>query len=201
MSPAVAGLLLAAGAGTRLGRPKALVRDRDGTPWVERAAHVLQAAGAAPVAVAVGADADAVRACVPRGALVVDVGDWSDGMGHSLRAGLSGLATAALDVDAVLVMLVDTPGVGVAVARRLLDRASRRVLARAAYDGVPGHPVLLGREHWSEVIEVTVGDRGARDLLRERDVELVECGDVGFGDDIDTTQQLAEYDRSTSIPE
>jgi CTP:molybdopterin cytidylyltransferase MocA len=63
-------------------------------------------------------------------------------------------------------------------------------LARAAYDGQIGHPVLVGRNHWSPVREQAHGDEGARGYLQQHDVELVECSDIGSGDDIDTPDQL-----------
>ena len=60
------------------------------------------------------------------------------------------------------------------------------VLARAAYDGIPGHPVLLGREHWAAVREGAVGDRGARGHLAGPRTRLVECGDLATGVDVDS---------------
>jgi CTP:molybdopterin cytidylyltransferase MocA len=59
-------------------------------------------------------------------------------------------------------------------------------LARAAYDGVPGHPVLIGRDHWAGVVETATGDRGARDYLAAHEVRLVECGDLASGVDVDS---------------
>ena len=59
------------------------------------------------------------------------------------------------------------------------------MLARAAYAGEPGHPVLLGRDHWAEVAAHRHGDRGARDYLGAHDVTLVECGDLATGADQD----------------
>jgi len=58
-------------------------------------------------------------------------------------------------------------------------------LVRASYDGRPGHPVLLGRDHWAGVIETAVGDRGARAYLGAREVILVECADLASGRDVD----------------
>ena len=63
--------------------------------------------------------------------------------------------------------------------------AAAGTLARAAYDGVPGHPVLLGRDHWAGVAAAATGDRGARDYLAAADVVLVECGDLATGHDVD----------------
>ena len=65
-------------------------------------------------------------------------------------------------------------------------------MAVAAYDGKPRNPVLLAREHWPEVIATATGDQGARAFLRARPelVTLVECGDTGRPDDIDTPADL-----------
>ena len=105
-------------------------------------------------------------------------------MGASLRAGLEALART--DHDSVLVSLVDLPDVDAAVGGRIVAAShGRDDLARAAYDGVPGHPVLLGRDHWAGVVASATGDRGARDYLGSRDVELVECGDLASGVDVD----------------
>ncbi|HEX8780087.1 MAG TPA: NTP transferase domain-containing protein [Nocardioides sp.] len=179
----VRGLLLAAGAGRRLGGPKALVRDADGTSWLVRAVTALADGGCDGVTVVHGAAADEARALVPAGAEVVVADDWAEGMGASLRAGLAALDRAA---DAALVSLVDLPDVGAdVVARVLAVGAGPGVLARAAYGGRPGHPVLLGCDHWTGVAASATGDRGARDYLSSHDVALVECGDLATGRDVD----------------
>ncbi|GHF48956.1 nicotine blue oxidoreductase [Amycolatopsis bartoniae] len=181
-----AGLLLAAGAGRRFGRPKALV-ELGGEPLVRRALRVLTDGGCAPVRVVVGAQAEDVRALLPDPSLAVDAEDWATGMGASLRAGLRSLPKA----DAVLVHLVDLPKVDARIVARLTALASPDVVARAAYDGKPGHPVLFGRRWWSEVADSANGDRGARDWLAPRqDVQLIECGDLGSGFDVDTPDDL-----------
>ncbi len=193
----VAGLLLAAGAGRRLGlgRPKALVTGGDGSSWLERSVEVLRAGGATPVYVVVGADAEAVQAAVPAWCLTVEAPDWHQGMGASLRSGLTAVTTGSPMAEAVMVMLVDTPGVSADVVRRLQGRAAPDVVARAAYAGVPGHPVLLGRKHWPGVLDTAAGDQGARGYLRSVEVELVECADLGSGADIDTAEALGEWLR------
>jgi CTP:molybdopterin cytidylyltransferase MocA len=195
----VAALLLAAGAGRRLGAPKALLRDASGVPWVERAARRLVAGGCDPVLVVVGARAAEVAALVPPELVppadVVEAAGWPEGMGASLRAGLVALAGRSPAPDAALVAVVDTPGMTAEVVRRVLavvhePNAGSAVLARASFDGVPGHPVLLGRDHWAGIRVVACGDAGARDYLRDRSVRLVECADVGSGLDVDTRAAL-----------
>ncbi|GAA1897353.1 nucleotidyltransferase family protein [Streptomyces durmitorensis] len=190
----IAGLLLAAGGGRRLGgRPKALL-DHQGRPLVEHAVRVLREGGCTRVHVVLGADADAVRekASLP-GCVLIDNPEWAEGMGSSLRAGLASLREDAADADAALVSLVDQPGIGpAAVARVHAAYRSPATLAAAAYDGERGHPVLFGSDHWAGIAASAVGDRGARAYLKEHaaHIALVECGDVAQAYDIDTPADL-----------
>jgi CTP:molybdopterin cytidylyltransferase MocA len=181
----VHGLLLAAGAGTRMGMPKALVRGEDGEPWLVRGVRTLADGGCAQVTVVLGAGAEeALPLLDGTGATAVVAGDWAEGMSASLRAGLT--AATGTDADAVVVTLVDLPDVSAAVVRRLLaGKVDSRTLRRASYDGVAGHPVVIGREHWAAVAGTAVGDRGARGYLAGHDVEIVACGDLATGRDVD----------------
>jgi nicotine blue oxidoreductase len=208
--PAVAGLLLAAGAGRRFGGPKALA-EIDGEPLVRRAVRTLQKAGCTPIRVVIGAAAAEVRALLPDPATAVLAQDWETGMGASLRAGLAALtqlpAPAAGPSDtgdpvsgsapgpggpvAALVHLVDLPWVGADILARVAAEATSTTVARAAYHGTPGHPVLLGRRWWAEIAGSAQGDRGARDwLAARRDLALIECGDLGDGRDVDRRADL-----------
>ncbi|GHD61224.1 4-diphosphocytidyl-2C-methyl-D-erythritol synthase [Streptomyces mirabilis] len=192
----VAGLLLAAGGGRRLGgRPKALLEHR-GRPLVEYAVGVLRAAGCTRVHVVLGARADAVRERARLdGCVLVDNPEWEHGMGSSLRAGLGSLAGTG--ARAALVSLVDQPGIGPrAVARVLAAHQDDTSLVSAAYDGVRGHPVLFGAAHWAGVAASATGDRGARAYLKEHEAEitLVECGDVAQPYDIDTEDDLGHLE-------
>ncbi len=190
------GLVLAAGAGRRMGGPKALVRLTDGGPTlVESAVARVVAGGCDTVVVVVGAAGDAVAALVD-GVEVVHAPDWDEGMGASLRAGLTHLEGSEADV--ALVALVDLPDVTAAVVERVVTSAGqdgRAALVRAAYGGVPGHPVAIGREHWAAVITTAHGDRGARDHLRATPHRLVECGDLATGRDLDTAGDLDDLRR------
>jgi len=183
------GVLLAAGAGRRFGEPKALATGSDGNSWAAAGARLLRDAGCAPVRVVLGAGAAEATATLDgEDVELVVAADWADGMSASLRAGLTELAVASPDAGAALVHLVDLPDVGADVLRRLLALApdgGAGVLARATYRGVPGHPVLLGREHWDAVAESVRGDQGARDYLAAHAATAVECGDLASGQDVD----------------
>lgn len=184
----VAGMLLAAGDGTRLGQPKATV-ELGGLTLAERGTGLLKDGGADPVLVVTGA----VPVVVP-GTIPVDNPDWLTGMGSSLAAGLRALtALAADDVSGVVIALADQPLVGAAAVGRLIAaHAGGAPVAVAAYQGKPRNPVLIGRGHWAAVLDAAAGDTGARPFLRAHPelVTLVECGDVGSPDDIDTPQDL-----------
>jgi CTP:molybdopterin cytidylyltransferase MocA len=185
-----AGILLAAGAGTRMGTPKGLLRTPDGTAWVSRAVAALAVGGCTPIFAVTGAAAEHVQALVPALAEIVVAADWSEGMGASLRAGLRAAQQRAPGAVAVIITLVDTPGVTAEAVARLQRLAAPAILARAYYHGVPGHPVLIGRDHWAGVIDSAIGDAGARSYLSERHVVLVESADIASGEDIDTPEGL-----------
>jgi CTP:molybdopterin cytidylyltransferase MocA len=179
----IAGLVLAAGGGRRYGMPKALVRS-GGRLWVERAAETLAAAGCGDILIVLGAAADHVRAAAPA-LRCVDNPDWPTGMASSLRAGLSALA--GTDAVAVVILLVDMPGVTPAAVRRIMAQAAPDALAIGGYGDRRGHPVLLGRDHWTGAAGAATGDRGARDYLRTHAdlVRVVPVGDVADDTDVD----------------
>ncbi|PWR05671.1 molybdopterin-guanine dinucleotide biosynthesis protein A [Micromonospora acroterricola] len=185
--PVIAGLLLAAGAGRRYGRPKALV-ELAGEPLVRRGIRLLRDGGCAPVHVVLGAGADELPE-LP-GAVPVRHDRWREGLGSSLRRGLASLPA---DAPAVVVILVDQPLISPVAVRRMRGaHAGGAAVAVATYAGRPGHPVLLGRATWPLLDAYAVGDRGARDLLRARPDLVVEvpCDDAGSPVDVDTPADL-----------
>ena len=188
MRTTVAGVLLAAGEGSRFGQPKAIV-ELNGQTLAEHGVGLLRAGGADPILVVTGAAPVELD-----GTHTVYNPAWRTGMGSSLRAALQALIDTSTDVGAVVVALADQPLVGAeAVARLIAAYRDGATVAVAAYDGQARNPVLLAREHWAEVIATATGDQGARTFLRTRPdlVTLVECGDTGRPDDIDTPADLA----------
>jgi CTP:molybdopterin cytidylyltransferase MocA len=116
-----------------------------------------------------------------------------------------GWEASASEVSAAVIALADQPLVGAEVVRRLIaayDAGAPVVVA--AYEGKPRNPVLIDREYWPAVLEMAVGDTGARPFLRAHPtlVTPVECGDIGGAFDIDTPADLARVaaDWPTSPP-
>jgi len=180
----VAGLVLAAGAGRRYGMPKALV-EYEGSLLVERAVRTA-AAVCDPVLVVLGAQAEEVRRRADLGlAMVVVNPEWDTGMASSLRAGLEALRRLPGRVDAALVTLVDMPGMTPAALDRVAAESAPGALAIATYDGVRGHPVLLGSGHWAALMRTVSGDEGARRYLAANEVVEVDCTGLADPADLD----------------
>lgn len=187
MSAGVVGIVLAAGGGTRMGTPKALVSDADGA-WLPRAVRLLAGAGCDPVIAVLGAEAPSARALLADlpAVEVVVAEDWQSGMSASVAAAIR--AAQGTAARAALITLVDLPALRPAAVARVVEvvGAGTGSLGRATYDGIPGHPVLLGRDHWAELLPLLAADTGARDYLVAAGAVLVECGDLGGGDDVDS---------------
>jgi CTP:molybdopterin cytidylyltransferase MocA len=186
---AVSVAVLAAGRGIRFGgdAPKQL-RPLHGTTLLAHALRAATASAVGPVAVVV-AD-DRVAAAVPPGVEVLRNPAPEAGIASSLQIVLRALTPRA-DVDAVVVGLADQPLVGPDAFRRVAAaRADGAELVVATYGGNRANPVLLGRRHWPEALELQ-GDEGARVLMRRYGPTEVPCDGTGDPTDIDTPDDLA----------
>ncbi len=159
------GIVLAAGASTRMGRPKMLLPVR-GTTLLASAVTPLLEAGLERVVVVLGHGAEAVRrrAGVPEDARVVFCvnEDWSSGLSSSLRSGLEACAAA----DAVVIVLGDQPTLRSDVVRSLVQAAATGApLVVPLHEGRVGHPILFQRELFGELCRLS-GDAGAREIVR-----------------------------------
>jgi len=178
----IAGLILAAGAGTRFGDEQKLLADLRGRPLLE---HAIRAQCAVPeiqrVVVVLGANAAGLLAAVDFDHAEPHIcPEWDEGQSASLRSGIEELAGA----EKVVVTLGDAPLVTAAVISRVL---AAEPPARAVYDGQPGHPVVLGPQEL-RLIKALTGDHGARELLSG--AREVECSDLCSGRDVDTREDL-----------
>ena len=195
------GVVLAAGAGTRLGLgPKALLPYR-GRPLVEHIAGNLFDGGCREVVVVLGAGAPEVAATAELGRYRIAVNpNWRSGMGSSFLLG----GQAADPEDHLLVALVDQPGLTRATVGRLLAAHRPGRITAAAYrrreasdGGLPpklhrGHPLLIDASLRDAVSATVTGDAGARGFLQAHPdlVDEVDCSDQSTGEDVDTPDQL-----------
>ena len=199
----IAAVVLAAGDSSRLGRPKQLVEFR-GRSLIRGAVEAAHGAGCSPVVVVLGAGAEAVRREIaPLEVRAVVNTEWREGMGASVRAGITELATVSDEIEAAVLTGCDQPWLCAGVLRRLIEAYRGRedptaTMAACAYAGILGVPALFARGEFDRLAALE-GDRGARDLLRAgdegvvriswpegvRDVDLPEdlpgraCGDPG----------------------
>ena len=183
----VAGLVLAAGGGTRFGASPKQLADFHGRPLLEWAVRAqCDVAELSRVVVVLGSHFSEVRARVDFGrAETVVCDEWESGQAWSLRCGVGFLSSAG-DVSKVIVTLGDAPLVTPEVIRMFAGQPPR---ARAVYGGRPGHPVVLGPEEITALTSLT-GDEGARGLLRGG--SQVEVGHLCSGRDVDTPEDLEE---------
>lgn len=199
--PAIAAVLLAAGASRRLGATKQLLRDADDVPLVARLARTAREAGCAPVFVVTGCAAEAVESAVRD--VLADDDDvtfvrnaaWAEGMATSIRAGVEAARDLVPAVDAVLLIASDQPAVSVehlVALREAHARQHGRVVS--AYDGVHGIPAVWPRADFAALCALH-GDRGARALLRG-DEDAVPLADGAL--DLDTLEDVYRWRASAS---
>lgn len=186
----IAGAVLAAGSGVRMGAPKGeLVVG--GMRLVDRAVAALRGGGCDPVLAVVRAGV-----VVPDARAVVNP-DPDRGMRSSLALAVE----AAGDADALAVLLADVPGQGGAAVRAVLSgwRAGR--IAVACYgDGSRGHPIVMPIPLWSEALARAGPDEGARALLAGRPDLVDEIDAPGDPTDLDTPADLDAWARRTAGP-
>jgi molybdenum cofactor cytidylyltransferase len=201
----VSGVVLAAGASTRMGRPKQLLPVGDRC-LLRRVLDAALASRLDEVIVVLGHRADEIRDALALDSLAPDAGgrarvvvnsEHADGQSTSLRCGLRAADERA---QAVAVLLGDQPAVGAELIDRVVAAflAAAAPLARPVYPdagGAPGHPVLLARRIWPELDGLT-GDGGARALMAARPEWLLEVAVAGQPPaDVDT---LEDYQRVAS---
>jgi len=193
-------VLLAAGLGRRMGGPNKLLVDLGGEPLVRHVGRpLIEGLPDAPRVAVTGRDAEAVtEALADQGWSLVHNPRYVEGMGKSLGVGVAALPA---DLDGVLVMLGDQPGVATDTVRRLCAAFAAApdptaAIVRPTHAGKDGHPVLWGRA-WRPSLLGLEGDKGGRDLIRLHAhdhagrVVAVAVDDPAVTRDVDKPEDLA----------
>jgi molybdenum cofactor cytidylyltransferase len=187
-------VVLAAGASSRFGSAKQLVRIGDRPLLTLIAGRAAEVVGHALIVV-LGARAAELAPLLKHspGSVVVNR-DWREGLASSIRAGVGRLPASCAGV---LLVLADQACVTAQDLRRLAGAWRRQPLAVAAarYRGTLGAPAIFPRHLFGELRELR-GDSGARALLRRHGDHLVKVPMVSAAFDLDTPDDLLELNRS-----
>lgn len=203
---AVGIIVLAAGASSRMGEPKQLLRYGGETLL----GHALRAAletRCRPVVVVLGAGAEALRAEVEgQGAFVIVNEAWAEGMGSSIRAGLDALRAATSEaVEAAVVLLCDQPFVTSNIIVRLVEayRARRALLVASAYEArgerTLGAPALFSRALFPELMALN-GAEGAKRIIQRHAADAVCVAAQAAAFDVDTPDDYRALQAETPRP-
>ncbi|HAC80836.1 MAG: nucleotidyltransferase family protein [Candidatus Binatia bacterium] len=199
--PAIAGLILAAGASTRLGEPKAAAVAH-GKTFAAHVAHALQAGGVGSILAAIGAHEKTTRAAFEEitGVVCLRVLHPEEGAIASVRQGLEDLSRSA-QLRGVIVAPVDHPAIRASTIVALCRAASSssRPILVPSYAAKRGHPTYFAREIWSELAAPDLR-QGARSVVRRDPDRVLEVAvsDPGVLLNIDTPESLARW-RKTPI--
>lgn len=190
-TPAVAGILLAAGTSSRYGSANKLLATIDGTPVVRQAATTLLDSAADPVIVVTGHEHTRLREVLADLSVTfVHNPDFETGQGASVRVGIDSLPDS---VGAAVIALGDMPYIDVTSIDTLVETfaAGGGTALAAGFRGERGNPVLFARTHFNELRAVS-GDTGGRRILLDpsTDAAVVETGDPGVRQDVNVPADL-----------
>ncbi|MGD0733976.1 MAG: nucleotidyltransferase family protein [Terracidiphilus sp.] len=186
----VAAIILAAGASRRLGQPKQLLM-HGGETMLGRAIRLAVEAGADPVLVVLGAQAERISASLESNRATVVINDgWEQGIASSIHAGLRALYAT---VPGVLIMSCDQPRLTAEHLRALIENfiaQNESAIVASAYAGIHGVPAVFPRSTFPDLFALA-GDKGARALLVRPQCLLIALKFPGGEADIDTPEDLA----------
>lgn len=183
-------IILAAGASTRLGQAKQLLKFEDKT-LIFRMARVALRSVCFPVQVVLGADNFRIQKKIEDLPVYIDLNrDWEEGMGSSLRFGTQQILKTLPSLDAIVVTVCDQPYVNAQLINDLVFTylQTDASIVASKYNDVVGVPALFGKMHFPALLKLT-GDKGARKILKNCDQRQLMNVPFPKGNiDIDTYQ-------------
>lgn len=193
MPMAMPAIILAAGASTRLGRPKQLVRSAGETLLDRTIRHVRQA-GCDPVFVVLGANSEEItRTALLKDAQTIVNEEWRSGISTSIRAGITAVQTLCPESSAAMLLVCDQPNLTSAHLAELISQhqaAIQTAIIASVYAGNIGIPAIFPTSQFDSLLRLE-GDVGARATLRKAECPLITIELPGGEFDIDTPEDLA----------
>jgi molybdenum cofactor cytidylyltransferase len=161
-------IILAAGAATRMGRPKQLL-SYQGRSLILHAVEVALASLCQPIIVVLGAYVEQIKPeLMPKAVQVVENSQWQEGMSSSIRAGISMLLKTNSKLDAVIISLADQPLVSPQIFNQLIQsyQETQKVIIASKYNETTGVPALFSNALFPELMQLE-GDKGAKALIQK----------------------------------
>ena len=190
--------LLAAGASTRMGRPKQLLRYQ-GESLLRRCLRIALETPFRPIAVVLGARAEELEAELEgAGAIIVYNNAWPTGMGSSVAAGLEALLRTEPEPEAACFILVDQPHLTTAhllELHRQLDLAPEKLGAASAYEHTLGVPAIFRKALFPELLKLH-GQKGAKPVIEKYKDQLIPAPFPQGRIDLDTPEDWREFLRN-----
>ncbi len=206
MDQKLAGMVLAAGAARRFGKPKQLVAwpPDSGQTLVERAVRLTLEACQGQIFVVVGnrqAEVETILETKIASERVKPVFNprWEEGQGFSVAAGIKAVQAANPAVWGVLIMLTDQPRLKsrtlISLVEQFLElgEAGKERILFPVFEGKRGNPVIFGQAFLAELAGLE-GDTGGRAIVRKYPAAIIEVGvpDAAIHEDVDTPEELAK---------
>lgn len=187
-------IIPAAGSSSRMnGEPKQLLEFK-GRSLLRGAAETALAADCRPVLVVLGANAERLRSEIRDLPLTIEINEnWAQGMGNSIKAGLSKLTEIETGLDAVIISLCDQPLITKEIYNRLIKvhQETRKPIAASEYKNTVGVPALFARSMFDELLRLK-DDAGAKFVIKKNPALVEKINVPEAASDVDSKQ---DYER------
>jgi molybdenum cofactor cytidylyltransferase len=190
-------VVLAAGASTRLGKPKQLVQYH-GKTLLSHVVSEAVSSDAGPVIVVLGSNAGLVSKDLDKSRVqIVNNLEWEEGMASSVRTGLKTLLKVSPAAEAVILMVCDQPHVSASLINELIQTKNEtgKPIVSCYYGDTMGPPALFHKSFFSELMQLK-GDAGARKIIQQNSDQVATVLFIEGKIDIDTKADYEALDNS-----
>ncbi|MDO6517878.1 nucleotidyltransferase family protein [Zobellia uliginosa] len=188
----IAILILAAGASSRMGKPKQLLPWR-GTTLLGHAIRTAKASKAVLTLTVLGANAEKIRPEMTEAFAFTENTAWESGMGSSIAHGTASLMASDKDIEGILIMLADQPLIEEGYLNLLIDHSIRhkdKIIA-TTYKHRAGVPALFPKPYFEALLKLNK-DFGAKQLLQEAGSHVIRVSAGQNIIDIDTSEDYEQ---------